>query len=165
LGNPFLDRVARSEGDLLTILISESSSASLAAATSASKTDSNSVDPLRFFSWLTLVPQSLNTGAKSSNQGQGQTSQSGRLTARVTVTVKKVLDNGTMLIEGRRTVVINKETQTFLLSGLVRIDDVRQDNTVLSERIGEAEIRMEGKGLLNERQRRGILTKILDWLF
>lgn len=163
--NPFIDRTAREEGDLITILISEASAATFSAATSASKTDANEISPIKFFSWLALVPNALKTGASSSNAGQGQTSQNSKLTARITAVVKEVRSNGTMLIEGVRTVLINKETQTFKLQGLIRRDDVTPDNTILSERIANAEIRMEGKGLINDRQRRGILTRILDWLF
>lgn len=164
-GNPLLDRTARRAGDVITILISEASVGSISAATTAAKSDSSTIDPLRFFSWLALIPQALNTGATSTNDGKGQTNQTGRLTARVSAVIAKVLPNGTMVVEGTRSVTVNKETQTFKLSGVIRRDDIRPDNTILSEKIAEAEIRMEGKGLLNDRQRRGILTRILEWLF
>lgn len=163
--NPLLDRIARNAGDILTVIISETSSATLTAKTTAAKQDSTTVDPVRLFSWLSLTPNALTTSATNSNSGDGATLQNGRLTARVTVLVKQAHPNRTLVIEGTRTVVINKETQTFRLSGIVRRDDIRPDNTLLSEKIAEAQIAMEGKGLLNERQRRGILTRILDWLF
>lgn len=163
--NPLLDRVARKVGDMLMVIVSEVSSGNLTANTEASKNDTNTVSPLRLFSWLSLIPEALSSGATSTNTGEGQTNQTSRLTARVTVLVKEVKPNGTMIVEGTRTVTINKETQTFRLTGIVRQDDIRPDNTILSERIAEATIAMEGKGLLNERQRRGLLTRILDWLF
>ena len=69
------------------------------------------------------------------------------------------------MIEGTRTIVVNKETQLFRLTGIIRIQDIKPNNTVLSESIAQAEIRMEGKGQIADRQRKGILTTILDWIF
>lgn len=70
-----------------------------------------------------------------------------------------------MVIKGTRSVTVNKEVQTFVLTGTIRRDDVRSDNTVLSENIANADIRLEGKGTIHDRTRRGLLTQILDWLF
>ena len=79
--------------------------------------------------------------------------------------IKKVLPNGNLVIEGTRFVKINKDIQTFILTGMVRKDDVRADNTVLSESLADADIKLEGKGPIADRQRKGILARLLDWLF
>jgi len=160
----FLDHTACKEGDVVTILISENSIASFAAQTGTSKTDSNTISKALGPILQSLIPNWF-TGASSANSGQGSTNQSGKLTARMSAVVKKVFPNGTMLIEGTRQVIVNKETQTFRLSGIVRREDVRSDNTVRSESLAEAEIRMDGKGAISDRQRRGFLTRLLDWLF
>ena len=73
--------------------------------------------------------------------------------------------NGNMLVEGTRMVKLNKEDQAITFSGTIRSDDVRADNTILSENIAEVRITNVGKGLISDRQRRGIITRILDWLF
>lgn len=170
--NPFLSRTAKGIGDILTIVVSETSTASYNVSTTAAKKDDNSVASavLPFVSALKipLLDQllgGLSTGASSSNNGSGSTTQSGKLTARVTVTVKQVLPNGNMIIEGVRMIKVNKEEQQITFTGIVREDDIRFDNTVLSERVAEARITNLGKGLAADRQRRGILTRILDWLF
>lgn len=170
--NPFLSRTAKGIGDILTIVVSETSTASYNVSTTAAKKDDNSVASavLPFVSALKipLLDQllgGLSTGASSSNNGSGSTTQSGKLTARVTVTVKQILPNGNMVIEGVRMIKVNKEEQQITFTGIVREDDVRSDNSVLSERVAEARITNLGKGLAADRQRRGILTRILDWLF
>lgn len=170
--NPYLTRTARNVGDLLTIVVSEVSTANYALATQAAKKDDNSVAKavLPFLTALKipLLDQllgGLSTGANSSNSGTGSTSQTGKFNARVSVIVKEVLPNGTMVVEGNRIIKINREEQTITFTGIVREDDVRSDNTVLSERVAEAKITNLGKGLAADRQRRGILTRILDWLF
>jgi flagellar L-ring protein precursor FlgH len=163
--NPFLDRTARQAGDILTILISESSTASFSAATTASKKDGNAIAKLIGPDFLTRLFPNLGTGATSTTDGKGNTNQAGRVSARMTAVVKSVLPNGNLVIEGIRMVRVNKEEQVFFLSGIVRRDDIRPDNTILSESLANAEIRLDGTGQISDRTRRGILTKILDWLF
>lgn len=162
--NPLLDRTARIEGDVVTILISEVSSGTFSASTTAAKSVNNSITKALGPIIGGLIPN-LGTLGSSQTDGKGATTQVGKLTARMTAVVKKVLPNGTMIIEGSRSVQVNKETQTFRLSGLIRRDDIRPDNTVLSENIAEAQINVDGKGQINDRQKRGILTRLLDWLF
>lgn len=162
--NPLLDRTARVEGDVVTVLISESSVAAFAASTKAEKGDSTKVEqPIG--NLIGGLFKNLQTGASSTVDGKGTTTQSGKLVARMTAIVKKVLPSGNLVIEGTRTVQVNKETQTFTISGIIRRDDIRSDNTVLSESIAEAAISADGKGMISERTRKGILTRILDWLF
>lgn len=162
--NSFMDRTARQEGDLLTILIREISSSSFSAQTSTSKSDSNSITKALGPLIESLIPAASTSGSGSS-AGKGATSQTGSFTARMTAVVKQVMPNGNLVIEGTRWVHINKDTQVFTLTGIVRRDDVRSDNTVFSEHIAEAEIKATGSGAISDRQRRGILTRLLDWLF
>lgn len=162
--NPLLDRTAKSEGDVVTILISEVSSGTFTATTANQKTVNNSVSKAVGPLISKLIPD-LSTLGTGTTDAKGSTTQVGKLTARMTAVVKKVFPNGTMLIEGTRSVQVNKETQTFRLSGLIRRDDIRSDNTVFSENIAEAEIKVDGKGQINDRQKRGILTRLIDWLF
>lgn len=168
--NPFLDRTARKEGDILTILISETSTATFSASTTTSKTDTNTVGKTIIPILSTLVPNLIpNTSGSSSGSlstaGSGTTASTGKFLARMSAVVKKVMPNGNMVIEGTRFVKVNKDTQTFVLSGIIKQDSVLPDNTVLSESIAEAEIRVEGKGAISEKQRKGILSRVLDWLF
>ena len=170
--NPYSSRTAKAIGDLLTIVVSETSSANYTVSTTAAKKDDNSTAKavLPFISALRIplldqILGGLSTGASSANSGNGATTQSGKFTAKVSVVVKQVMPNGTMVVEGNRIIKVNKEEQMITFTGLVREDDVRADNTVLSERVAEAKITNLGKGLAADRQRRGILTRLLDWLF
>ncbi|HMS55188.1 MAG TPA: flagellar basal body L-ring protein FlgH [Fimbriimonadaceae bacterium] len=162
--SPFRDRVAGREGDVITILVSESSSSSFAAQTTTAKSDQNSITKGLGPILGNLIP-ALGTGANSTNTGQGSTTQTGRFSARLSAVIKKVLPNGMLVIEGTRNVNVNKDLQTIKISGLIRKDDIRSDNTVLSESIADAFITATGKGAIVDRQRRGILTRVLDWLF
>ena len=161
--NPFIDRVARHEGDIVTVVISEISSSAYTANTTLTKVDSNSVTngiPL-----LRGLFSGASTGANSSNVGTGATNNSGTLTATMSCIVKKALPNGNLVIEGTRSITTNKDVQTFKLTGVIRQDDIQSGNTITSAQIHDFNIQVEGKGQMADRQRRGFLTRALDWLF
>lgn len=161
--NPYVDRIARQKGDIVTVVINENSSSTYQASTTTSKTDKNSLS--NAIPILQGLFSAASTGANSSVAGAGSTSNSNTFTAQMSVIVKEVLPNGNLVIEGTRAVKTNKDTQTFKLTGVIRPDDIRSDNTVLSASINNAHIEVDGKGQIADRQRRGILTRILDWLF
>lgn len=162
--NPFTDRTACKVGDIVTILISESSVASFQASTQASKSTSNNVAKGLGPVLQSLIP-ALSYGADSKFSGGGSTTHTGRFLASMSVKVVQVLPNGNLVVEGCREIKVNKDWQYFKLSGVLRRDDIRSDNTILSEKIADAQITAESKGTISDKQRRGIITRILDWLF
>ena len=174
--NPMLDRTARNVGDILTIVISENASSTMTAATTATKKDTNSVSapalnpgsvPIlgHFLSGLGPGLSNLGTNANSSVAGAGSSTNTTQLTADVSVIVKQVLPNGNMVVEGTRWVKVNKEETNITFTGIVRRDDVQANNTVASEFVADAKITNFSKGLVAERQRKGFITQLLDWLF
>jgi len=159
-------------GDVLTVVVSETSNATYNVTTTTTKKDDNSIvqSVLPFITALKvpLLNQLLgaqSTGASSSNAGTGGTTSQGKFTATMAVTVKEVLPNGNLVVEGNRVVKINKEDQLITFTGVVRVDDVKADNTVASANVADAKITNLGKGAAADRQRKGILTRLLDWLF
>lgn len=163
--NPFTDNVARQVGDILTVVVNEKTLANFTASTAATKNDSNSVSAQFFVSLLDSLFKPVTTGAQSSVSGDGETSQRSSMSATMSTVVKQVMPNGNLVIEGRRSLITNKQTQTIVFSGIVRPSDIAPNNTVQSTLVAEAEIKMDGSGLISNRQRKGILTQIIDWLF
>ena len=79
--------------------------------------------------------------------------------------IKEKLFNGNLLIEATRELIIADEVTTIILTGLIRPDDIRGDNTILSESIAEAQIRYEGKGNIGEVRKKGRFgSRILDFV-
>jgi len=168
----FQTRNARKVGDILTVIISEASNGQYQANMQNTKKDSNKVGPneIPLANWLGvgLVNSLLsggNTSADSQMQSQGTSTQTNRLSARMSVTIKQIMPNGVFVVEGTRAVKINRDTQQMTLTGMCRLDDIRLDNTLLSENLANAEIKSEGIGMIYQRQRRGFVTKLMDWLF
>jgi flagellar L-ring protein precursor FlgH len=167
----FADTRARGVNDVVTILIVEQSSSSRSASTSTSKDTSRSASVSAFPTIFGTAPAKflqdrvkIGLEGKGSHDGQGAIDRTDKVTGQITARVVKVLDNGNLLIEGRRAVLVNDDTQVITISGLVRPYDISASNTVLSSQIADAEVQMEGKGILAEAQRPGILYRFLDWL-
>jgi len=159
----FTDKKAAKVGDIVTILIVESSSSSQKASTDFDKSLNHSnnagVGPL-----LDLLP-SISASSGQSGSAAGSTSRSTNFLARISATVTQVQENGNLVIEGTRTVETNKEKQEIKLNGTVRPQDIAPDNTILSTYIADATITSTGKGPIGDRQKEGIISKLIKFLF
>jgi flagellar L-ring protein precursor FlgH len=72
------------------------------------------------------------------------------LTARVT----HVLPNGMLVVEAAKDIGINSERQTITVRGVVRPADIDPTNSVQSNRLGQLEVRVNGKGVVGDAIRR-----------
>lgn len=153
------DRRAHQPGDTLTVLVTET-----ATATASANTDADSAVKLAADTQNRFGTHNYGVGLSGSDAGQGQTSRAGTLRAELAVRVLSVEGDGLLRIHGEQTVVVNGEKQRFTLTGLVRTEDISATNTILSNRISEANIEFTGHGDVSESQRRSILYRITRWL-
>lgn len=158
----YSERKANSVGDILTIVINESTTATATKAHSNSKSGSTSLSAgTGIFHFLAAAAAS----GSDSFTANGSASDINRVTGRVTVTVVEVLPNGNMVIEGSQSIWQLKDEHKITVRGVVRKDDVLSDNTVPSTQVADATIHIDGRGPLNAKQRQGILTQIFNFLF
>ena len=149
-------------GDVVTIIISEATSSSHVGKSDNSKTSSTNMDAgVGLFTFL----DNASAGQSDKFSAQGSISNTNNISGRITAQVTSVLPNGDLVVTGTRTVRQNGDEQKITLTGTVRPDDIAPDNTVLSSYISDAEIRVDGKGPIYQKQRQGIITRIFDWLF
>ena len=176
LSELFINPKARRVGDIVTIKIVESSKATNKASTNAGRESSISAGIDNFFGlerdYSSTHPFFNPFGRakadfESSFDGKGTTSRSGDLTAFITARVTEVFPNGNLRITGSREVAVNNEKQFITLSGIIRQRDISPDNVVLSTFISDARIAYSGAGIVDDRQRPGWMTKILNtvWPF
>jgi flagellar L-ring protein precursor FlgH len=92
----------------------------------------------------------LNATASSSLGAAGQSATNSSLTTTLGGQVLEVLPNGTLVIEAARQVEFAQQTQTIVLRGLVRPEDISQQNQVLSTAISSLELEVKGKGIVND---------------
>lgn len=158
----FADRKARLVGDTLTILINESSRATRSGSANNSKSGSNTLSAgTGIFHFLAAASAS---GSDSFN-AQGGITNSNNITGKISVQVIEVKPNGNMVVSGTQSIWQNKDEHKITITGVVRKDDVTADNTVLSSLVADAQLKFDGKGPLNAKQRQGILTQIFNFIF
>lgn len=153
------DRRAGQVGDTLTVLVTET-----ARAIASANTDAGSGVQLGADIRRRDAGHSYGIGLSGQDTGQGNTSRAGMLQAQLAVRVVAVDPNGMLQVRGEQNVVINGERQQFLLTGLVRPEDIAADNTITSTRISDATIEFTGQGDVSEAQRRSVLYRLARWL-
>lgn len=132
----FEDRRARMVGDILTITISEKTSAAKTAASSASKTGNVS------FTTPAILHQAGTAAAESSNkfEDKGAVSSANTFTGTLGVTVVDVLPNGNLLVSGEKQVAFDKGTEYIRFSGVVSPDTIATGNIVSSTQVADARV-------------------------
>jgi flagellar L-ring protein precursor FlgH len=169
------DLKARRRGDIVTIVISETASASKQANTDTSRDSTMGagipnlmgLEKLGIFKNNLDLANIIKANANSSFKGAGSTSRQENLNATITARVTEVLPNGNLMIEGRRNIKVNEEDQIIVLEGTVRSRDIAPDNTVNSIYVADARISYSGRGIISDRQSPGWLMNIIDkvWPF
>jgi len=160
--NMYSDRKAHAIGDTLTILINENSSANRAGTAANAKTSSTTLNAgVGIFSVLT----NASAGNSDKFAANGSIANTNSVNAKMTAQVTGIKPNGNLIISGTQSIKQNGEEQKISVSGTVRTEDISTDNTVLSSSIGDAIIRVDGKGPIAGKQRQGILSQIFNFLF
>ncbi|MGC9941051.1 MAG: flagellar basal body L-ring protein FlgH [Verrucomicrobiota bacterium] len=166
----FSDKRGMNVGDILTIVVQETSTANKNNATTTERQSSVSAAITSFLyspgasSLLTrggqLPALAYNSDAK--HAGDGVINDSESIVAQVAVRIVDVLPNGNLVIEGKRETSFSGERQTIILRGVVRADDVASNNTVMSFNVADATIQFIGKGTVTDSQNKGWFTRLWD---
>jgi flagellar L-ring protein precursor FlgH len=161
------DTTARSSGDVLTIVISEKQTVKNKEDTTLSKTTSLEAALTNF----DVLPNAFNplpsVAGNSDRQfdGEAKYDKEGNFETRLSVIVIDVQPNGNLVVEGRRRIVIDRETKCIRVTGIVRPYDVTTLNTVFSWQVANASVAYEGSGTLTRTTNRGFLGELLDYVW
>ena len=104
---------------------------------------------------------------KVESKGTGSANQAASLAGAVAVTVTQVLPNNSLLIQGQKNLSLTEGSETVRIRGVISMDDIQPDNTVLSSRIANAQISYKGAGNLADVSKLGWGTKAFNkvWPF
>ncbi len=155
------DRRAYRVGDILTVILEESTQSSKQAKTNFGK--SNTVDigaPTIFGHTKDKLSGSID--ANRDFDGSATSQQQNSLRGEITVSVHAVQPNGILEIRGEKWLTLNQGDEYIRLSGLVRADDIQNDNSVSSQRIADARISYAGRGALSDANAAGWLTRLFN---
>lgn len=147
------DLRARNVDDVVTIVVAESANA---VSTGQSKTSRASAAQSSITALLKptnptgALANLLKLGSNTSLDGEGTTSRQTTLTTTISARVTHVLVNGNLVVEGTRNLNINSENQIITIRGVLRPTDLDTTNSVVSARLAQMEIQVNGKGIVND---------------
>lgn len=152
-------------GDVITVLLNESTQAGRTQTGSVKRTAKNDVVPSGLLSRIqnstlpsrtvgkalglnldgTLAGANLNS-ANIESTGGGEADQQASLKGDVSVTVVEVLANGNLMVRGEKQLALTEGAEIIQVSGIIRPEDISPNNTVQSRRLANAQIAYQGKG-------------------
>lgn len=162
--------------DLITIIVEETS-----RATSSQSLDTKQesqadgsinamIDPLELLE-LRLRQGNLsnealiNTDLSNEFKGEGDYERTDRLSTRVTAEILDIKPNGTLVLQARKRIDQNGETQEYVLSGVCRQEDITSSNTILSTQVADLAVAITNDGEIREAARKGWITRMFEGIF
>lgn len=152
--------------DLISVVVSESLAASTDGSVKNSRASSASSQISALMGALhagNALQNLINQNSAAALNAQGTSATNSSLSTTFGGQVVDVLSNGTLVIEAAREVEFSQQTQTIVLRGLVRPEDISQQNQVLSTAISSLELEVRGKGIVSDYTRRpNVLVRLLQ---
>ena len=150
-------------GDVITVLLNESTQAARQQSANVSREASNEALPLGLstkIGGLATALGGLNLNASNvASAGTGTADQRATLTGSVAATVVEVLANGNLLVRGEKRLSLSEGAEIIQVSGIIRPEDVSRNNMVQSRRLANAQISYRGTGDLANASRPGWGTR------
>ena len=153
-------RKARNVGDVMTVILSESTSGTKNTSANMTKDGSTTMTTLPQIifgplAWATGVrninnAQAFNAANKDSFKGSGDAAQNNNLSGFISVVVTRVYENGNMAVQGQKQIKVGQGYEYIRLTGIVRPEDVNDKNGVDSFKIAQANISYTGAGDLQD---------------
>ena len=161
----YTDIKAPRVGDIISVQLEESTSASKNTSNNSSKEGSTNLTPLSLGGHPVSIHGYSTQAGMSSDQsfkGQAKASQSNSLRGNISVSVVKVLANGGLVVRGEKWVMLTNGNEYIRITGIVRSEDVNADNTVSSQKIANARIQYGGTGDFANAAEKGWLTRFFN---
>ena len=171
----FKDQRAHKIGDILTILININDQGNLTNETKTTRTNTEGVgvpNLLGLESKLSaILPKAVdpaNLATVNSDQekdGKGTLTRQEQIQLKLAAIVTQVLPNGNFVIKGRQQVRVNYELRDLTLDGVIRPEDILNNNSISYEKIAEARISYGGKGSMSDIQQARWGDQVFDAVF
>jgi flagellar L-ring protein precursor FlgH len=154
---------ARGVGDVLTILLAETTSSTKTAGSKTQRTGTANM-PSPTLGPLSIPQLTLNAAANSSFNGAGNATQTNAFSGTIAVTIAEVRPNGTALVRGEKRMLLSQGHEWIQFSGIVRLADIDATNSVASGQVADARIEYAGDGAIQRSGREGWLSKFFNML-
>jgi flagellar L-ring protein FlgH len=151
-------------GDVVTVLLQETTQASKKAGTSFSKGSTASVSPVNLLG-KTFGRTGVDISGDRSFTGDATSTQQNALSGAITVLVQEVLPNGLLRVAGEKRLQLNQGEEYVRIKGYLRAADIDNENQVSSLRVANARIAYSGQGSLADANTPGWLTRFFTGPF
>jgi flagellar L-ring protein precursor FlgH len=157
----FEDVKARLIGDVLTISISENTSATKAAGASGSKSGAASfaAPTILGIPASTTAKASVSTTASTKFDEKGAETASNSFTGTIAATVIDVLPNGNLLVSGEKQIAFNKGAEYVRFSGVVNPQTITAANSVSSTQVADARFEYRSTSRVDLAEVNSLLTR------
>jgi len=166
VNNIYSDSKAHRVGDIISVVLSESTQAQKNAKTELTKENSASLQPITGFGGnsVNFKGNAIQFGYDQSTDfsGDSKSNQGNSLSGNVSVHVLRVLPNGNLMIRGEKWMTLNNGDEYIRLTGIIRPQDISSNNTIQSQKIANARIQYAGTGTFADVQEQGWLSQFFS---
>jgi len=166
VNNIYSDSKAHRVGDIISVVLSESTQAQKNAKTELTKETSATLQPITGFGGtpVNFKGNAIQFGYDQANDfsGDSKSNQGNSLSGNVSVHVLRVLPNGNLMIRGEKWMTLNNGDEYIRLTGIIRPQDISSNNTIQSQKIANARIQYAGTGTFADIQEQGWLSQFFN---
>ncbi len=161
----YTDFKAKQIGDIVTIMIVESTSGSQESDRESSGKGSTKGSGSVTGNLTGFLPTiGAQTSFEHDNSGKAGSNQKDALTGRITAVVTDVGATGNLTLQGKRQMEVNGETYVLGVRGTARQKDITSDNTVFSYNLANVQISYKKDGLINKLGKPSVIARWTTWL-
>jgi len=170
----FKDLRASQIGDIVTVVISIDENAEMSNTTTRTRNTAENVDIdalLGYGAALdTILPEAVNPAdllafdGQTNNTGGGSIDREEAIELQIAAVVAQVLPNGNLVLHGRQETRVNFEVRELQIAGIIRPQDITNQNTVSYEKIAEARLAYGGRGHITDFNQPRWGTQLVDVL-
>ena len=166
VNNIYSDSKAHRVGDIISVILSESTQAQKSAITELTKENSTTLDPIVGLGGtnMTFKGDSVQFGLNQESEfsGDSRANQGNSLSGNISVHVLRVLPNGNLMIRGEKWMTLNNGDEYIRLTGIIRSKDISSENTITSHKVANARIQYAGTGTFADVNEQGWLSKFFS---
>jgi flagellar L-ring protein precursor FlgH len=150
--------------DLINIIVREESQSASKGVTDLKKNADLDAKLEALANVQGTYPVEVKANGTRNYKGDATATRTDTLVVRLEGEVIDVKPNGTLVVQARKHLKSEDEEQTFILTGVCRVQDVDAANAVLSTDLHDLDLQKITTGAVRDTTKRGIIPRLLDFI-
>ena len=162
-------------GDIVTVIINVDDKANLENATNRTCLNTETASTGALFGYEaalnSILPEAvvptdlLDIDSSSNNNGTEKIGRDEKITIKIAAVITQVLPNGNLVLQGQQEIRVNFEVRDIQIAGIIRPQDIDNQNAVSHEKIAELRVSYGGRGKLTDFQQPRYGEQLIDIIF